>query len=203
MERTRFAPWGAHGGLPGVCARPVLVNPGTPKERVIRKIDILRLEPGDVVEMRSAGGGGYGDPLDRDPARVSEDVELGFVSRQAAEDIYGAAFDAEGCLDERATQVRRGVRRAARGDAAQPDYAFGDYRLAHEQVWTAAARETLSQVLAGLPVLLRYRVKNELHTMLKGKALAPEDVCEAWHTVHTRLGLGRYLKSLGQAGRPD
>jgi N-methylhydantoinase B len=153
--------------------------------------------------MHSAGGGGYGDPLERDPARVSEDVELGFVSRQAAEDIYGAVFDAKGHLDERATQAKRDARRAVRGDVAQPDYAFGDYRLAHEQVWTAAARQTLNQVLAGLPVPLRYRVKNELHTLLRGKALAPEDVREAWHAVHARLGLGRYLRPLGQTSPLD
>jgi N-methylhydantoinase B len=62
---------------------------------------------GSVVVVRSAGGGGYGDPLLRAPARVREDVEEGYVSRQAARDLYGVALDAKGGVDPIATEALR------------------------------------------------------------------------------------------------
>ena len=61
--------------------------------------------------LRSAGGGGYGDPL-RDPAHVREDVEEGYVSRQAAHDLYGVALDAGGVVDTVASEA---LRRRLRG----------------------------------------------------------------------------------------
>ena len=66
---------------------------------------------GSVVVVRSAGGGGYGDPLLRAPAHVQEDVEEGYVSRQAARDLYGVALDAKGAVDAVATDaLRRRIR---------------------------------------------------------------------------------------------
>jgi N-methylhydantoinase B/oxoprolinase/acetone carboxylase alpha subunit len=49
----------------------------------------------DVLYMRMASGGGYGDPLEREPERVLRDVEDGVVSRQEARDIYGVAIDGD------------------------------------------------------------------------------------------------------------
>ena len=49
----------------------------------------------DVLYMRMASGGGYGDPLEREPQRVLRDVEDGIVSRQEARDIYGVAIDGD------------------------------------------------------------------------------------------------------------
>ena len=51
------------------------------------------LQEGDVVMVRSAGGGGYGDPLDRDPERVADDVREGYVSAGAARELYGVVLD--------------------------------------------------------------------------------------------------------------
>ena len=58
---------------------------------------------GDVVLMRPAGGGGYGDPLARDPERVHEDVRLGFVTARGAADAYGVVFAPDGAVDAAAT----------------------------------------------------------------------------------------------------
>ncbi|WP_374445819.1 hydantoinase B/oxoprolinase family protein [Stella sp.] len=69
---------------------------------------------GGIVVVRSAGGGGYGDPLLRDPARVAEDVCEGYVSRTAAHDLYGVALDARGAVDGVATEALRRRLRAAR-----------------------------------------------------------------------------------------
>lgn len=62
---------------------------------------------GSVVVIRSAGGGGYGDPLLRPPASVQEDVEEGYVSLQAARDLYGVQLDAKGVVDPVTTEALR------------------------------------------------------------------------------------------------
>ncbi len=79
------------------------------------------LSPGDVLYLHCQGGGGYGDPLKRDPARVQRDVASGRVSVDAARDLYGVCITAEGALDAAATATRRGALLAARREeAAQP-----------------------------------------------------------------------------------
>jgi N-methylhydantoinase B len=87
-DRSRFKPWGVAGGDAG-SGQTVFVNRGRPGER---ELGVLASEepilPGDVVEVWSSGGGGYGDPRARDPELVLRDVRLGLVSRQAARDVY-------------------------------------------------------------------------------------------------------------------
>jgi N-methylhydantoinase B len=65
----------------------------------------VELEPGDIQYVRFMGGGGYGDPLDRDPDAVLADVRLGLVSEAAARQIYGVVVQ-DGVDDER-TRARR------------------------------------------------------------------------------------------------
>jgi N-methylhydantoinase B len=65
------------------------------------------LLPGDVVEATFSGGGGYGDPLQREPQLVARDVALGYVSVGAADQVYGVVADADGTLDDAGTQARR------------------------------------------------------------------------------------------------
>jgi N-methylhydantoinase B len=61
----------------------------------------------DVIVMRSSGGGGYGDALRRDPARVAADVARGIVTRQAAQHWYGVVFDGSDGVDAAATATLR------------------------------------------------------------------------------------------------
>ena len=196
MERSRFDPWGAHGGLPGARMMPALLNPDTPRERVIRKIDFLRLEPGDVIRIHTAGGGGYGDPLERDPGRVWTDVELGFVSRDAAGGVYGVALGPDG-VDAEATARRRAELRGSRAPRPQGPYTLGDARSRYDAVWTAEARTALRRVLGQLPILMRYRVKNEIHAALtpagREAAITPEEVLGAWAALRARLYPERFL----------
>ncbi|WP_149538270.1 hydantoinase B/oxoprolinase family protein [Siccirubricoccus phaeus] len=72
------------------------------------------LRRGDAVVLRSAGGGGYGDPLQRPPAAVAEDVRLGLISPEAAAAFYGVVLTAEGSADLPATEARRTALYAAR-----------------------------------------------------------------------------------------
>jgi len=54
---------------------------------------LTQLKPGDVVVMDAAGGGGYGDPLDRDPELVETDVAEGYVSFESAREDYGVVIN--------------------------------------------------------------------------------------------------------------
>jgi N-methylhydantoinase B len=90
-DRHRFQPYGLAGGQPGSSGRTV-VNPGTPGERTVPSKASIDLEAGDVISFQLAGGGGYGDPFQRDPEAVVRDVRLGLVSSQAAERDYGVVL---------------------------------------------------------------------------------------------------------------
>jgi N-methylhydantoinase B len=87
--RFRYSPEGLFGGKEGSKAR-FLVNgkPGNPYA-------LTRLMPGDVVTMDAAGGGGYGDPLTRDPEMVEEDVLNEYVSVESARNNYGVVISPE------------------------------------------------------------------------------------------------------------
>jgi N-methylhydantoinase B len=92
-DRKRFKPWGVEGGQDG-SGQDVHVNPGTPRERSLgMSASDEPVVAGDVVQVLSSGGGGYGDALERDPALVLRDVELGFVSLEAARDVYGTVLE--------------------------------------------------------------------------------------------------------------
>jgi N-methylhydantoinase B len=107
MDGVTNPPWGAAGGLPGGPPRAV-VNPGTPGERVLAPLsDGNRLQRGDVLRIETGGGGGRGDPFERDPDLVLRDVEEGYVSAEAALRRYGVVVR-DGAVDMAATGAARG-----------------------------------------------------------------------------------------------
>lgn len=120
LERFTFRPWGVAGGMPGEKMQLVL-NEGTPEERVLGKLDVLEVQRGDVVTFRSPGGGGWGDPFQRPEEAVLTDVRAGLVSPEAAERDYGVvvtggpATGTEPSIDHEATALLR--RRPASGQA--------------------------------------------------------------------------------------
>ena len=88
-DRHDTPPPGLFGGRPGTTSRYVL-NPGTNRDQVLpSKTPYIDLEPGTLVRVQSAGGGGYGDPRERDPALVADDVKNGYVSEAGAVAEYG------------------------------------------------------------------------------------------------------------------
>ena len=99
----------AHPGRIG----DILINPGRDGEkRLPTRYADYPLKTGDVFRLDSPGGGGYGDPLEREPARVLDDVREGVVSPEAAERDYGVVIDASGTLDLSATARRRSEMKA-------------------------------------------------------------------------------------------
>jgi N-methylhydantoinase B len=87
------APKGIEDGLPGKPGKCTL-NPKTDKEKVLpsRYSDHL-LHPGDVVSLDTPGGGGLGNPLEREPSKVLADVKNGYVSIEKARALYGVAIE--------------------------------------------------------------------------------------------------------------
>jgi N-methylhydantoinase B len=77
------------------------------------KCERVPVQAGDVLYFNTWGGGGWGDPLLRDPALVLADVERGLVSISGAR-RYGVVIDAQGAVDEAASAELRGQMRAAR-----------------------------------------------------------------------------------------
>lgn len=111
-DRNACPPWGILGGKDG--ASPyVQVERTDGKREQVRKATV-NLLPGDRMRISSGGGGGYGDPLERDPARVERDVRLGYVTREAALADYGVILDGAGRALEEETRQERARRRAAR-----------------------------------------------------------------------------------------
>jgi N-methylhydantoinase B len=117
-DRSILSCWGVRGGLAG---RPfqVTIDPGGPNEREVDALaDAEFVRAGEVIRIRTTGGGGWGDPLDREPAAVLRDVRWGKVSLTAARDDYGVII-LDDAVDETGTVRERAAMRVAR-PARQP-----------------------------------------------------------------------------------
>jgi len=108
MENTLVAPYGVAGGRAGRTGR-ITLNPGTPEERELVALgDGIVLKRGDLLRLETCGGGGWGDPLERDPERVRTDVARGFITAPGAFEDYGVALDPSTLdLDKTATAEER------------------------------------------------------------------------------------------------
>jgi N-methylhydantoinase B len=107
-DRFKFSSPGLFGAKP---ARPsgAKLNPGTPDERPLTsKVAALRLQKGDLLAFELGGGGGWGNPRERDPERVRQDVARDYVSVEAAAADYGVVLDADLTVDKAATARLRG-----------------------------------------------------------------------------------------------
>ena len=111
-DRFQHSSLGLFGASPALPSKAVL-NPGMDSERPLTsKIAGLRLKKDDVVAWQLAGGGGYGDPLQRDPARVQRDVRMGYVTMEGARRDYGVVLHTDMSIDEDATRLLRSGRAA-------------------------------------------------------------------------------------------
>ncbi len=91
-DRSILSCWGVRGGRAGRPFR-VTIDPGGPREREVDALaDAEPVRAGELIRIQTTGGGGWGDPLRRDPALVVRDVRWGKVSAAAARDDYGVVL---------------------------------------------------------------------------------------------------------------
>jgi N-methylhydantoinase B len=115
-DRHDVRPYGLYGGQPGRPGRNVL-NPGPGARELPGKLT-MTMKGGDVFRHEQPGPGGWGDPLERDPARVLRDARNELVSLGAARDDYGVVIDVgTWTVDHARTAQRRAELRAQRGSA--------------------------------------------------------------------------------------
>jgi N-methylhydantoinase B len=116
MDNIKYPAWGVKGGMGGRPGR-IVVNPGTREERELPPIsDNNKLKKGDLVRIVTAGGGGWGSPLDRPAEQVRDDVLDGFVSAASARDDYGVVLAPDGLdVDVPATEALRVAKRGPTG----------------------------------------------------------------------------------------
>lgn len=88
VERSKTTAWGLFGGLPAK-APDVVINPGTEEEKHYLKTNMLPLKKGDIVKISTGGGGGYGNPKERQKELIEKDIVNGYLSKKRAEEIYG------------------------------------------------------------------------------------------------------------------
>lgn len=97
-DRARSIPWGVNGGLPST-PQGLWVNPGSPRAEYLGAVfSNVELVSGDAFSRPSSGGGGFGDPLNRDVQAVLDDVIDGYVTTSRAELDYGVVIDDSGEL---------------------------------------------------------------------------------------------------------
>ncbi len=102
FDRVHHAPRGREGGADGFTGKVELTS-----GKVLRNKGTQSIPSGDRLHLEMPGGGGYGDPKQRDPQRVAVDVRDGMVSATAALELYGVVLDDKGEVDRTATEQRR------------------------------------------------------------------------------------------------
>lgn len=119
-DRAKFRPYGLYGGLPGKPSANYL-NPDSENRKLTSKPTMM-IHEGDVFRHELAGGGGWGEPIKRDPALVLQDVRNELVSIEAARKDYGVAIDPMNLkIDLEATES---LRTAIRGKQNSKEISF-------------------------------------------------------------------------------
>jgi N-methylhydantoinase B len=198
---------GQFGGMPGACASHLLrksngdiadlINANTEMrdlfdaggsvQRLESKVGHFALHRGDVFAYSFQGGGGYGDPIRRDPARVVRDVKNGRVTPQRAAEIYGVVLGDDGGVDAEATSTRRRAIRAGRVDGkalkSEPPPATG-----RAEICPAIDAKKHFRCLCGAdlgPATQDWKPRADVRT------IAPE-TCGPYFTLHAELELRQF-----------
>lgn len=122
-DRWLTYPWGVNGGAPGKRGRKTLIRKDGSKTSLPAKCDHVKVEAGDLLEFDTWGGGGCGDPPERDPAKVAFDVDAGLVTREGAL-RYGVVLAEDLSVDEPATAKLRAQMVGMRGPTKLFDRGF-------------------------------------------------------------------------------
>lgn len=122
-DRWFVPPWGVNGGQPGERARKVLEKGDGSTTIIGNKVEDVHVEEGDQLHFVTWGGGGWGNPLERDPALVKLEIEQGLLTNDGARE-YGVLFTSNGDVDEAATKELRAQMASEIPDSDSP-FNFG------------------------------------------------------------------------------
>jgi len=114
-ERWLTHPWGVLGGDTGARSSKRLLRPDGSEEWLPAKVEGIKVKAGDVLYFNTWGGGGWGNPLERDPELVLADVKRRLVTVEGAK-RYGVVIEKDE-IDSAATDTLRAEMAASRGDA--------------------------------------------------------------------------------------
>ena len=114
-DRWLTYPWGVNGGTPGARGRKWIERADGSTQVLPSKVHDVPVSPGDVLHFVTWGGGGWGDPLARDPELVALEVRRGLVTAEGAR-RYGVVCDASGVVDAGASEELRASLVADRPD---------------------------------------------------------------------------------------
>ncbi len=109
LDHFNFPPVGLFGGNAAE-GSALVIDPGGAAQRVLHQAAGVPVAAGTVISHRTAGGGGYGDPLERDPEAVAADVRDELLTREAAIADYGVILAPDGAVDIEATAAERAGR---------------------------------------------------------------------------------------------
>ncbi len=122
-DRAVTFPWGYNGGQHGMSSEKLIIHADGSEERLPSKVETFPVAKGDRLVFSTAGAGGQGDPLTREPERTAADVHGGLVSVEAAKAEYGVIVSADGEIDHGATDREREKMRSERDEP--PEFDFG------------------------------------------------------------------------------
>lgn len=166
-DRCAIPPVGLAGGMAAVPGRLVIIRADGTTETVdvdlgCKTRELLPVHRGDVVSIRTSGGGGFGDPLERDPAFVAQDVGRGMVSARVALEVYGVVLDSDSlAVDLDATGDQRAELARARVHAV--------VRRSVEESFRGSRR----LIYAGAELIDRVAPVRDSLVELVGKRMAP------------------------------
>jgi len=188
LDRFRFQPWGVRGGVPGRSGETWLWRDG--EEIAQGRIRVLTMRRGDVLRMISPSGGGFGNPTERPPKLVLQDVANGLLDETEAAAIYGVVIRA-GEVDAEATAHRRAEMAGSAADV--PAVAHGPARRRYEAIWPPEASAELARAVLQVLPGLRRAVQQEARAALGAGPVPVETagVRDVVASVARRLEVGR------------
>jgi N-methylhydantoinase B len=121
-DRAHTYPWGVDGGQHGQTSKKKLIRTDGTEEELPSKVENVAVQAGDKLVFSTAGGGGLGDPLERDPEIVATEVERGLISEVTARTEYGVVLNDDRTIDTTMTSEQRDEIRSNRDDLDAFDY---------------------------------------------------------------------------------
>ena len=179
-DRHRFCAWGAAGGQAATTSGNSSERPGEPPHD-LGKQTVYHPAMNEVIRIWSGGGGGWGDPLERDLEAVVNDVAAGLVTIERARTVYGVII-AQGAVQAMETHACRAELAAARG--VLPAFDFGPGRSAWEATYGAAA-ERIADWLPALPEGVRRYAQAEVYQCLRQSGPGPYDDAATQQAIWT------------------